>query len=133
MDNRIFNVNGSSEKMLQKTLDLVFAQEGDNTTCKAWKATKEHGLILLWSDSPKGCTPFPAPMSAIECAPIVSQWLKGDFAKSVDLSDFCEDMDHDGSNSDGWQVYCENWGHVGDEHQAICAIKPAFMWHGKQV
>lgn len=130
MDNRIFNVNGSGTDMLRKTLALAFMQEGARTTCKAWRQSEEHGLILLWS-APEGSNHLPAPLYSDQCVDLVENWLKGDFAKSVQLSDFCENLDHDGSNSDGWQVYCENWGHVGDEHYSICAIKPAFMWHGK--
>ena len=131
MDNRIFNVNGSGSEMLRKALELAFMQEGDNTTCTAWRETKEHGLILLWAKASDNANPLPAPLSASQCVDVVETWLQGDFAQTVELSDFCEDHDHDGSNSDGWQVYCEDWGHVGDEHYAICAIKPAFMWNGK--
>lgn len=131
MDNRIFNVNGQGRDMLKKTLELAFLQQGDNTTCKGWRQTKDHGLILLWSDSREKANPLPAPMTADECVPMIEKWLETDFAKSVSLSRFCEDSDHDGSNSEGWQVYCEDWGHVDHDCYAICAIKPAFMWHGK--
>lgn len=131
MDNRIFNVNGTGLELLQKTLELVFMQEGSSTTCKAWKSTEEHGLILLWSSSSKDCTPFPVPLDAGQCASMADHWLKTVFDDSVKMSHFCEDIDHDGSNEEGWQVYCESWGHVGGEHAAICGIKPAYMWHGK--
>lgn len=130
MDNRIFNVNGEGRDMLHKALELVFQQEGKNTTCRAWKQTKEHGLILLWSDS-SDANAFPAPLSAEECVPMIEKWLASDFAKTVELSRFCDNADHDGDNGKGWQVYCEDWGHVGGDHYAICGIKPAYMWYGK--
>ena len=86
MDNRIFNVNGAGEQMLLDTLKLVFTQEGDNTTCKAWKQTDEHGLLLLWWHEDRDKTnPFPAPMTAEQCLPFVTAWLKSDAAKKVKL------------------------------------------------
>lgn len=130
MDNRIFNVNGSGSDMLLKALELVFLQEGDHARCHAWVESKTHGLILLWTDAEES-NRLPAPLTASECLPLIERWLQSDFAKEVQLSDFCQDDDHDGHNSEGWQVYCEAWGHVGDNHYAICGIKPAFMWHGK--
>ena len=62
---------------------------------------------------------------------MASSWLKGEFAKTVILDDWDADMNHDGSNSRGWRVYVGDWGHVGDEMYAICAVKPVFLWHGK--
>jgi len=133
MDNRIFNVNGSGEKMLLDALNLVFLQEGENCKIEGWSESKEHGLILHWyaPDSNTEISLFPTPLTSADCLPIVLQWLAGDFADTVELSQWCNDFDHDGSNSKGWQVYCGDWGHVGNNHGAVCAIKPAFMWHGK--
>jgi len=130
MDNRLFNVNGSGEEMLKKTLELVFSQEGDRTTCASWFESKEKGLVLLWCKG-KGNNDLPSNLNAEESLLMVLSWLKGEFAKTVELSPWCEDMDHDGHNTKGWQVYCEDWGHVGNNHYAICAIKPAYMWLGK--
>lgn len=95
----------------------------------AWTQTAEHGLILLWSDVVGN--PFPSPMSAFAVFPMVQSWLAGDFAKTVTQSRMCENADHDGHNVKGWQVYCEDWGHVGSQHYAICGIKPAWIWYGK--
>lgn len=130
MDNRLFNVNGSGDEMLKAALSLVFNQEGIGTTCKSWIQTKQHGLILLWI-ADKDSNELPVPTDAETVFPLVSKWLEGDFAKEVILSNWCEDFDHDGSNSKGWQVYCEDWGHVAGNNYAICAIKPAYIWHGK--
>ena len=130
MDNRLFNVNGSGDELLLAALSLVFKQQGDNTKCKAWVQTKDHGLILLWYKC-SNSNELPTSLTAEDSLPIVKNWLKGDFAKDVVLSDWCNDSDHDGHNSNGWQVYCEDWGHVGGRSNAICAIKPAFMWNGK--
>lgn len=132
MDNRIFNVNGAGSEMLLETLELAFKQEGKNTKCKAWAINKNHGLILLWykSDRPSECA-FPSALNAAGCLPFVMAWLQSDEAKTINLTGWDADADHDGSNSSGWRVYCGDWGHVGEYSNAICAITPAMMWHGK--
>jgi hypothetical protein len=72
-------------------------------------------------------------MSADQIFPLVDNWLHGEFAKEVlkTADGWDANMDHDGSNSVGWRVYVDDWGHVANNHYAICAIKPAYMWHGK--
>ena len=130
MDNRIFNVNGGGEKLLRQTLNLAFEQGGFPYKCVAWKETKENGLIFCWSD-PEGSYKLPIPLGPETCADIALEWLKSDFAKTVDIPDSCQDIDHDGHNTLGWNVYVEHWGHVGNEVYSICAIRPCYMWHGK--
>ena len=128
MDNRLFNVNGEGDDRLLDTLRLMFSLH--NYTCVGWKESKEKGLILCQYPE-DGSNTLPVPLTAEDCLPLVTGWLAGDFAKTVELSDWCTDEDHDGHNGRGWQVYCEDWGHVGDSRAAICAIKPAFIWYGK--
>lgn len=127
-DNRIFNVNGESEAFLARTLSLVFAQS--DFTAKGWVFDKKHGLILIWSAVQKA-NPFPSALTAEQCLPFVLAWLKSDEAKTVECTGWDEDFEHDGDNSRGWRVYCEDWGKVAGYDAAICAIKPAFIWHGK--
>lgn len=130
MDNRIFNVNGKGGPMLAEALALAFKQESINTRCEAWVFSQKHGLILLWH-AEKGAHPMPAPMLAHECVPFVMSWLKSPQADTVEKTGWDADTQHDGSNSDGWRVYCEDWGHVAENHYAICAVKPVKLWHGK--
>lgn len=128
-DNRIFNVNGEGEAMLLATLKLVFAQSHE--TCMAWFVSETHGLVLLWSDTCERATLFPAGLSAEECLPFVLAWLKSADAKKIKKERWDADTDHDGSDGDGWRVYCEDWGHVDNEFAAICGIKPVVLWYGK--
>lgn len=130
MDNRLFNVNGRGDEMLLATLNLVFAQDGSILTCKSWKFTPEHGLILAWYHD-KDFNAFPAALTAEQCLPFVSAWLKSDDAKTVKLGEWEGKIDHDGSDDAGWRVYCEDWGYVAGYHQAICAVKPCVLWYGK--
>lgn len=132
MDNRIFNVNGHGEDGLLKTLELVFLQEGSNTKCASWFQSKESGLVLCWCQNITGATNLPAELTAEQCMGFITQWLKSEFAKTVILNEWCNNLDDfDGSTSEGWYVYCENWGHVAGNNYAICGIKPAYAWHGK--
>lgn len=129
-DNRIFNVNGESDGDLLGALKLVFAQE--NTTCKGWMFKPTHGLILLWwADEGQGVNKFPAPLTAEECFIFVKSWLKSEDAAKVEMKDWDADADHDGHNEMGWRVYCEDWGHVANRSDAICAVKPIHCWYGK--
>lgn len=128
-DSRIFNVNGSGLDMLTKTLELVFIQEGAKTA-KSFIVDKEKGLIIYWG-SVEGCNTFMAPLSAKKVATQVYEWLQTDEAKTIEYDSWCIDADHDGHNSEGWQVYCEEWGHVKDSNIAICAVKHAYIWYGK--
>ena len=131
MDNRVFNVNGSGEQMLLDALRLAFSQDGSSTRCKGWRLTK-NGLVLTWYVD-KDTTPFPSSkgMTADEVLPMVLAWLGGDDAKDVVMDGWDANAAHDGENSIGWRVFVGNWGHVDGITNAICAVKPAFMWHGK--
>lgn len=128
MDNRIFNVNGNAQELLSDALQLAFLQAGHDFKAKAFKVDKKKGLILLWSDEG---TKFPVPLDAHAVLPIVTAWLEGDEAKTIECEGWDADADHDGNNERGWRVYVEDWGHVGDCSYAICAVKPAYMWFGK--
>lgn len=131
MDNRVFNVNGSGEQMLLDALRLAFLQEGKTALCKGWQETK-NGLVLTWFVD-KNQTPLPSTigMTADEVLPIVTAWLRGGGAKDVVMDGWDANLDHDGENSMGWRVFVGDWGHVDGITNAICAVKPAFMWHGK--
>lgn len=140
MDNRIFNVNGESEAMLLNTLRLVFAQ-CDGTTCVGYFESKEKGLVLCRYASDGYAVNKLPPMNADQIFHFVLAWMKTEYAqKVIDFTNkeskekdanWDKDIDHDGSNELGWRVYCESWGHVGDYHGAICAIKPVHLWYGK--
>lgn len=135
MDNKLFNVNGEGSDMLLKALELAFMQHSPHTPnpacCVGWQETVKDGLILCWTSNSDNINSLPGRLTAEQCLPFVKVWLQSDFAKNVKFGEWCGDMDHDGHNTLGWQVYCGDWGHVGNQHYAICAIRPAFLWHGK--
>lgn len=129
MDNRVFNVNGSGKALLQQALSLAFKQWSDKATATSYFIDKTKGLVLLWYTE-KNSIPFPSPLTSDEATEVIWSWLQSKAAKEVECVDWDANHDHDGSNGDGWRVYCEGWGHV-KSHYAIVAVKPAFMWYGK--
>lgn len=139
MDNRVFNVNGSGKKMLADVLRLALFQSGGcyeksvfgERKAAGWTFSEEKGLILLWHVDKSTGNAFIAPLGPEALAEMVYEWLSSEQATSVQLTDWDKDLDHDGHNSEGWRVYCEDWGHVGNNSYAIVAITPAYMWHGK--
>lgn len=132
MDNRLFNVNGAGQEMLLAALQLVFAQSGSMRGCESWSVDPDRGLILLWwKGHNESAHAFPSRLTALQCLPFVAAWLDSDDAKKIKLGKWEGDIDHDGDNSYGWRVYCEDWGHVGGFSSAICAVKPCVLWHGK--
>jgi len=133
MDNRVFDVNGDGIEDLTLALTLAFHQQGHNTKCVGWSQSRSKGLVLYWSPSEeKTFHPMVTPLKAEEVAVIVQGWLTGEFAKTVEPKDNWDvNIDHDGHNTLGWRVYCEEWGHVDGSWRSICAIKPVYLWHGK--
>jgi len=131
-DNRLFKVNGEGLDDLKAALKLVFKQEGDRTKARSWKITPEHGFILCWYETEK-CDKFPLNgISSDLVAEMIWEWLQAkETWENTVFGDWENDLDHDGSNKEGWVVYCENWGHVANLHSAICAVKPCYLWLGK--
>lgn len=133
MDNAVFNVNGRTEEQLINTLKLRFMQHGYVTgqTASAWRFDPNKGLIFYWMMDDKA-NPFPVPLDGEQAARVAFAWLQTPAADNfVPIDRWDKDVDHDGSNSKGWRVYTEEWGMVDGDSRTICAIAPAYMWHGK--
>lgn len=128
MDNRQFCVNGSGKELLAACLNLAFRTKWDRTKAVGYMITKKHGMILLWAEK-DGMNPFPCKLDATSCLGVIWEWLESN--PEVDYESWDADADHDGHNSKGWKVYCEDWGHVNGMWEAFIAIKPVCLWHGK--
>lgn len=145
MDNRIFNVNGKSLQMLVKTLELFVENDGHTyygpmdekrKKFEGYTVDPKKGFILIkyGVDEKYGQTKFPAPVSIEIAAGMAMAWLESEDALKVPLEGWDIDCDHDGDNSLGWRVSCENWGHIEANNHTIYAgvlISPAYMWYGK--
>ena len=132
MNNRQFNVTGVTDEALFKTLQLAFDNEYGSNTCSGWIFEPTHGLLLVEYGNEKDINKFPTPMSSDEVFPFVKKWIKTDEALTVELDGWECDLDHDGHNKLGWRVYVEDWGHVNGRWGILCAVKPIYVWHGKQ-
>lgn len=128
-DNRVFNVNGIGADMLLRALYLAFAQEGDGTQATGYFIDRTHGMVLVWSNAEQNIVAFPVPLSPSSIAPLIVEWLES--KPDIECVSWDRNADHDGDNSLGWRVHCEDWGHVAGSHYSICAVKPAYLWHGK--
>ena len=103
--------------------------------CWGWGEHPEKGLILF-AHPLSGRTkdlfpsnPFPTRLRLDQVVPMVKQWLS--------VQQYGREPDHDGSNSKGWHVFTESYGGIlltdgyQNSWEAICAIKPVWIEHGK--
>ena len=148
MDNKIFNVNGKTKDQLSLAVQLMLLDEygKDNRIgmkVRGWYFSQTKGLVLTWYVGEKyKATPFtdrmgkPCPINTEELVDLLWNWLHSDEAKTVECKDWDADSDHDGSNTLGWRLYVDKWGHVAEtehtiDHYSIAAFKPAYLWYGK--
>lgn len=126
MDNRVFNVNGLGKDRLRDTLYLAFEQ---CRKARGYIIDPKKGMLLLWGQC-DGIILFPTGLNSDGCAELVWSWLQSE--PEVECVGFDENLDDpDVMTELGWRVYCEDWGHIGDNHYTIVAVKPAYMWCGK--
>lgn len=116
MDN--FHIDVTSEGREAFSLAMQLAFDGDPIRSRkavAFKSSKDR-LVLYWTHDERdtsGLAPdgssapvkLPFAMSAAQAAEFVWGWLGG-------AADYGAEPDHDGSNSEGWRVFCGDWGHV---------------------
>lgn len=106
--------------VLLDCMNLAFSGQ----TATHWSATSKR-LILFWiaPDQRFNAQALICKTSAAGMAPMVREWLAA--------AEYGPEPDHDGSNSKGWRIFNEAWGHVEGESYAICGIEPAWLMHGK--
>ena len=134
MDNKLLNLNGRTKKQFKIAMSFAFTDEYDKALkAKSWSVSEENGLVIHYIFNKAKHTPFPVPITADAAIEFAWEWLNSENRTDVEYSPWCGNLDHEGSNSKGWQVYLGEWGHVGGESFAICAIKPAYCWYGKYI
>ncbi len=119
IDNFHIDVTALEREDFSLAVRLAFSQ---NKSTVGWRVLPTHGLVLFWVKT-EGINLFPASLDAEGAADMAWRWLKE--------ADYGPEPDHDGSNSRGWRIYNEDWGHVADSYQAICAVQPEWVMHGK--
>jgi hypothetical protein len=145
MDNRIFNVNGRTKNQLKLAVQLLLLNEyNDLQRIRGWYYKKEKGLVLTWYvGEDYRATPFtnrmgqPSDIQLDELVDLLWDWLVSDEAKDVEFGRWENRLeDSDVSEEDGWRLYVDDWGHVGEtehtiDHYSVAAFKPVRLWYGK--
>lgn len=142
MDNRLFNINGRTKEQLELAIKLLLLDEyGDTKKVEGWYFDEKKGFVLTWYDSKDYINPFTnrlgqkEPIEQSELVELLWKWKDSEEAKKVELCEWEEDTDHDGSNEMGWRLYTEDWGHTyrgpSLDHYSIAAFKPCWLWYGK--
>lgn len=143
MDNRHISIQTRGKKALELAMQLLF----DNAPGGKARRYCEHptyGFVLFWGGEEKdlyGYEDWRKPEEEKTSAPIVKLPFEMDCQAATEMvwswlqqqpddkyRDYC---DHDGSNSHGFKIYNEYWGHIGSSHYAILAVLPIWAWHGK--
>jgi len=91
---------------------------------------KRTTLVLFWSNDesfkPKP-SPLPFKMKGEALMSFVWSWLEDTFENDA----LGNEPDHDGSNSKGWRIFNETWGHVAGSHYGVVGVQPVWAMHGK--
>lgn len=117
MDNFQVDVTSLGKEKLVTVFSLF------NHSAIGYRVDNDKGLILYCYESKK-MIPLPFKMNMCQAAGFAFGWLEG-------AAVYGQEPDHDGDNKHGWRVYCEDWGHVGHEHEAFVAIQPVWAMYGK--
>lgn len=132
MDNKVFDVNGSSKAKLLMTLKLALSDEdGKEQIVNAWRFDPDYGLVLCWCHDEGNTTKFPVALNADSLIDMVWGWLSTKEAKEMRFEGLDADADHDGDNEMGFRVYRGDWNLVGKNRYGNIAVRPSYLWYGK--
>jgi hypothetical protein len=109
----------TSDSNLEAILQIAFAR---HKTAKGWRIDGKR-LLLSWSNDGDRWNSFLTPTDASTAVAPITAWLKSQKYGTVPPCD--------GSVVEGFRVYNENWGHIGDDHYAFVAIEPELIIYGK--
>jgi hypothetical protein len=140
MDNFRFDITARSPEMLKLALKVAFELDDDkpyvygysmgpapkesaSAAGGEWGANKAKARLVLYKYESAKATPLPYKMNFEQALSFVQGWLQN--------AGYGPQPDHDGSNSKGWRVYNEAWGHVNDDWAGFVAIEPVWALHGK--
>ena len=138
MDNFQIDVTAEEEETLKDILRIAFRHNSGGkathwvemqvSTNAEWMGATPNrkALVLLWSEEKReglDVQRFPVPLNSDQATNLVMEWLS--------QADRGPEPDHDGSNGEGFRVYCDHWGHFEGLHSAIVGIVPAWAMYGK--
>jgi hypothetical protein len=138
MDNFHFCFECQGEKELDDAIALAFMGSNEayathyrvtienDKTFHAEKRERKLSRIVFFSGDynlTENAVAFPFKATPALCADFARRWLA-----EVNYGD---EPDHDGSNSKGWRVYNEKFGHIDNSWNAVIAVSPVWAMHGK--
>lgn len=142
MDNFSIDVIAEGQETLLKAIEIAFAHNAPGNRVESYHITKlvsdeynglpksvdgRTAIILRWTKAEKlsedGPLNLPFKLDAKGAADFAQRWLTE--------QDFGREPDHDGHNKKGWRVITGNWGFVGNDRQAVCAVLPWWAAYGK--
>jgi|APSaa5957512622_1039677.scaffolds.fasta_scaffold18815_8 hypothetical protein len=158
MDNFLIDVTARGRESLRHALAIAFEHNAPGGKAHYWAKVPGVGLVLLWAEedveyslTSKGeLIPYDqlhtrreevdpiksgrakphllmAPVTAETSVDLIWQWLQ-----SLPEEEYFNSLnDCDVSESKGWRVFCERWGHFRNTHYSICVIQPVWAWAGK--
>lgn len=116
--------------MLTECLKIAFAAHGPAVYWEEMSQAKQNTLfapkrlVLYWTNPVRPTAhKLLSELGPEAVTSSVRAWLAS--------AEYGPEPYHDGGNSKGWRIYNEAWGHVADQYEAICAIEPAWLMHGK--
>jgi hypothetical protein len=135
-DNLGLMVRAKTRETFEMAMRIAFQYE---SKAVAYAVDYKHGMILYWSkptNSVFNAQPLPYAMNVDQVINFVWGWLESlwenyDEYKKFIMPDGGENVDHDGHNEKGFQVYNSNWGNIGNDWYSFVAISPAYIWIGK--
>ena len=148
MDNFYIQIRSTTKENLLRAFQIAFASDGETYQSKAKHVVShpKYGLIFLsWGgdhvDREIAAQAFDSPLDAVAAAEFAWNWLSNiTDADRLGFSahDVCPDEfgggifdDEDISIEGAFLAYTQAWGHVGEYHGAIIAVRPEYAWFGK--
>jgi hypothetical protein len=133
-----FRIDVTSDGSLESIMKIAFSKTPngaasytirDPVEIEDWrgKFSRPLRLIFFWSLYPLtediDMFAFSNGLSAEEAADFARRWLE--------QIDYGPEPDHDGSNTKGFRIYNERYGHVDDSSYGTVAITPEWIEYGK--
>jgi len=142
MDNFHIDVRADSREAFDLAVRLAF-MKAPVSRATHFATHKKYGLILLWAPEPDKdgleVHPLPYALNDIRACEFAWSWLEEmrgteglwEYDSEDPVDSMSGPLEGAAANASAFRIFCEEWGHVGELHCAICAIKPAFAWIGK--
>jgi len=146
MDNMIFDIRGDKHNFHEAMEYVKTIAPGNKATHYA--IAPGFGLVLFWSHpgtdklwwmaGDEGHTEHKEIKIEVKTFDIpfekfVEHWVFNQDPKDYNPGKWEQSLeeDCDASVGEGFKMWCEGWGHVGNNHYAFAVVKPIAAWYGK--